>query len=534
MLIPVSLLLFLLPSGGIDATVYYKRLVIGLGLNFLFSFFIPFVLILLPATLKKLLFFALAFCSVVFVTISVFHLKIYGQQVSAQSLIILMDTNFKEAIEYTDFYSSGYTIAAVLMALGLMVIIAILAWRLLNSTVLVGFNKSYAISTLFILLLVGYICWNKIYFVLGNPIPFIVQTAQEISATRSNNEQLQHHQAKNSGAQLAASAVMPMTHIIIIGESATPSHMSLYGYERNTNPLLKQPINHMTFYMGRDNCANQPSTHLSIAAIMLGGRTITMDAEGFSPPNMLSSIKDAGYEIEWISNQQQAGYGALRPFWSGALNHALYLNKTDSRIGYDFDEVLLPTLESTLKNSTLPKVVVLHMMGSHPGYMMRYPKTFEHWKGSAEVPNSVPRKNDPDFDSAVYNAYDNSILYSDYVISQILTLAQKHDVASVVYFSDHGQNLGEKTSYVGHSTENGPRQGFEVPLLFWLNPDKLASLNLDMPTFNSNLKKPFLLERIVYTLFDLYGIQMPDSNVDKSLLSSSYQVTKRHCDAVKN
>ena len=140
MLIPVSLLLFLLPSGGIDATVYYKRLVIGLGLNFLFSFFIPFVLILLPATLKKLLFFALAFCSVVFVTISVFHLKIYGQQVSAQSLIILMDTNFKEAIEYTDFYSSGYTIAAVLMALGLMVIIAILAWRLLNSTVLVGFN----------------------------------------------------------------------------------------------------------------------------------------------------------------------------------------------------------------------------------------------------------------------------------------------------------------------------------------------------------------------------------------------------------
>ena len=534
MLIPVSLLLFLLPSAGIDPTAYYKRLVFALGLNFLFSFFIPFVLINLPAVLKKLLFFALAFCSVVFVTLSVFHLKIYRQQLSAQSLTILMDTNYKEATEYAGFYSSGYTIAAVLIALVLMLLMATLAWRLLSRTVLVGFNKAHSVGALLALILLACIGWDKIYFVLSNPVPFVIQTAQEILAISANNDQLQNSQAKSSGAQLVAAAKAPMTHIIIIGESATPSHMSLYGYERNTNPLLRRPIDGMQFYMGQDSCSSQPSTHLSIAAIMLGGKVKKIDAQGFSPPNMLSTIQDAGYKIDWISNQQQAGYGSVRSFWSSALEHSQFLNKTDYRVGYDFDEILLPSLETTLKNNSLAKVVVLHMMGSHPGYMMRYPKVFEHWSRSAEVPNSVPRKHDQDFDSAVFNAYDNSILYSDYVISQILKLAQQHDVASVVYFSDHGQNLGEKTSYVGHSTENGPRQGFEVPLLFWLNPNKLSALNLDLDAFKNNLKKPFSLERIEYTLFDLYGIQMPDSNTDKSLLSSSYQVAKRHCDDIKN
>lgn len=534
MLIPVSLLVFLLPTNGVEPIVYYKRLIFGLGLNFLFSFFIPFVLIIFPAIFRKLLFFVLAFCSVVFVTVSVFHFKTYQQQLSAQSLTILMDTNFKEATEYAGFYSSAPTIALVLVTLVVMLTIAVWAWRLLNQSVLAGFNKVFATGALLTLLCLGYIGWNKIYFVLSNPIPFFIQMAQEVSATHFNDEKMTSSQTKASGAKLIAQAKNPMTHIIIIGESATPSHMSLYGYQRDTNPLLKRPISGMQFYMGQDSCSSQPSTHLSIAAIMLGGKAKKIDAQGFSPPNMLSTIQDAGYKIDWISNQQQAGYGSLRSFWSSALDHSQFLNKTDYRIGYDFDEILLPSLESALKNNTQPKVVILHMMGSHPGYMMRYPKTFEHWNGSAQVPNSVRRKNEPDFDAAIFNAYDNSLLYSDYVISEILKIAQKHGVASVVYFSDHGQNLGEKSSYIGHSTENGPRQGFEVPLLFWLNTAKLAQLNLDVATFQANLKKSFSLERIEYTLFDLYGIHLPDSNLDKSLLSGNYQVTKRHCDEIKN
>ena len=30
----------------------------------------------------------------------------------------------------------------------------------------------------------------------------------------------------------------PQTHIFIIGESATRNHMSIYGYPRNTTPVL--------------------------------------------------------------------------------------------------------------------------------------------------------------------------------------------------------------------------------------------------------------------------------------------------------
>lgn len=535
MLVPVSLLFLLLPANGIEPIVYYKRLLLGLGLNALFSFFMPFAINILPAALKKTLFFVIAFLSVIFVTVSVFHLKIYHQQLSAQSLTILLDTNFKEAREYAGFYSSSLTILAVLAAFIIMLTIAAWAWR---SFKLVVISKIYAVGAFLLVIALGAVGWNKIYFAISNPIPFFVQMGLEVSATHAAEAQILNAKAKNSGATLTSQFNTSQfkkaaLHLIILGESATPSHMSLYGYERETNPQLKQAKQGLDFFLAKNSCSSQPSTHLSIADIMLGGQAQKIDADGAAPANMLSIMKDAGYQIDWLSNQQQAGYGAARAFWSGALHQSVFLNKTDYRLGYDFDETLLPAVESALTKQLQPKVVVVHMLGSHPGYMMRYPKKFERWAGAAEVPDSVARKNAADFDAAAFNAYDNSLLYSDYVIAKLLTLAQKHQVASVVYFSDHGQNLGETNSHVGHSTENGPRQGFSVPLLFWLNTDQLTGLNLDYTTFKANLEKPFSLERIEYSLFDLYGIVLLQSQPEKSLFSNQYQVAKRHCDDIK-
>ncbi len=338
---------------------------------------------------------------------------------------------------------------------------------------------------------------------------------------------------KNSGAKLVDLVKSPMTHLIIIGESATPSHMSLYGYERETNPLLKKSYGNFNLLLAEDSCSSKHATYASIADIMLGGNPLVFDAQGQSPPNLMSIVKDVGYKTFMISNQPGAGYGSMVSFWSASFDESQFLNKRDYRIGYDFDEILLPSVEAALKETSQSKVVVVHMMGSHPGYKQRYPEKFERWNAAAVVPSSVSRKQEPGFDQATYNAYDNSMLYSDYIVSSMVAMAAKYNVTSVVYFSDHGQSLGEKSAHVGHSTENGPRQGFETPLMFWLNTSALNQLNLNAPTFKSNLEKPFSLERIQYTLFDLYGIHLPVPFVEKSLLSSHYQVTKRHCDGMR-
>jgi heptose-I-phosphate ethanolaminephosphotransferase len=248
---------------------------------------------------------------------------------------------------------------------------------------------------------------------------------------------------------------------------------------------------------------------------------------------MMSTLKDVGYKTYWISNQPGAGYGSMVSFWSTTVDNSKFLNTRDYRIGYDFDEVLLPNVELALKETAQSKVIVVHMMGSHPGYEQRYPRQFQHWSDVAEVPNSVSRKQESSFNRTKYNTYDNSLLYSDYILSSIVSTATKYNVASIVYFSDHGQSLGEKSAHVGHSTSHGPRQGFEVPLMFWLNTSELNQLNLGLVNFKSNLEKPFSLERLQYTLFDLYGVQLPTSSSGKSLFSSDYQVTKRDCDGMK-
>lgn len=534
MMAAVSMLEFFLPTNGADIVVFYKRIIIGLGFNFLFSFFVPLALFVFAENIRKIIFNALSLICIVFVTASVLHVQVYKQLLAAPSLMVLLDTDFMEAGEFVEFYASGWVLLLFALTLLAMIALAAFAWRLSNRVFAQGFSKIYASMALLALLALGYLGWNKIYFSLDNPIPFTAQTGVDVLQQKAQYKKLLTSKPKNSGAQLTRTAQKPNTHIIIIGESATRLHMSLYGYDRETNPHLKTPPQGMQMFAASDVCSSSHATYGSIAHIMMGGtQPLSFDKDGASPPTLVSIVKDAGYKTHWISNQPGAGYGSMVSFWSVSVDNSIFLNKRDYRIGYDFDEVLLPSLENILQNTSQNQVIVLHMMGSHPSYKQRFPKKFEHWVGNEPAPNSVKRRNEPSFDKVTFNDYDNSMLYSDYVIAEILKLAQSHGVASVVYFSDHGQSLGEKTTHVGHSTENGPKQGFEVPLLFWLNLSKLADIGINIDTFKANLIKPYSLERMQYSLFDLYGIVLPTLQKNKSLFSDSYETINRRCDEIK-
>ena len=535
MMAAVSMLEFFLPTNGADAVVFYKRIIIGLGFNLIFSFFVAFALFIFPERIRKLMLIAIAAICVVFVTASVLHVQVYNQLLAAPSLMVILDTDILEANAFIGLYASVWVFVLFLLTLFSMIALAVYTWRLSNRVFALGFSKIYAGMALAAVLILGFLGWNKIYFSLDNPIPFIVQTGGDVLEQKAQYKKLLTSKPKNSGAQLVNSAQNPTTHIIVIGESATRSHMSLYGYDRETNPNLKTPPQGMQLLAAQDVCSSSHATYGSIAHIMMGsGKQLSFDKDGAAPSTLVSIIKDAGYKTHWISNQPGAGYGSMVSFWSVSVDNAIFLNKRDYRIGYDFDEVLIPSLKTTLQDTSQNQVIVLHMMGSHPGYKQRFPEKFKHWADSDSAPNSVKRRNEAGFDKVTFNSYDNSMLYSDYVISEILKLAHQHEVASVVYFSDHGQSLGEKTSHVGHSTENGPKQGFEVPLLFWLNPSKLQTAGINVDALKANLAKPYSLERMQYTLFDLYGIALPSPQQSKSLFSDRYEAVNRHCDQIKD
>ena len=73
---------------------------------------------------------------------------------------------------------------------------------------------------------------------------------------------------------------------------------------------------------------------------------------------------------------------------------------------------------------------------------------------------------------ALKNSYDNSIVYTDYILSQIIkTLQQeKHYQTGFWYLSDHGESTGEHGLYL-HGAPYGiaPVQQTHVPMLMWFS-----------------------------------------------------------------
>jgi lipid A ethanolaminephosphotransferase len=116
----------------------------------------------------------------------------------------------------------------------------------------------------------------------------------------------------------------------------------------------------------------------------------------------------------------------------------------------DYDEVLLQGLEQRLRSSSKQEIfVVLHQRGSHgPAYYARYPKQFEVFKPACQSVELHQCSHE-----ALVNAYDNSIIYTDYFLHEAIGLLKTFpDTATaLIYISDHGQSLGEYGLYL-HGT----------------------------------------------------------------------------------
>ena len=132
-----------------------------------------------------------------------------------------------------------------------------------------------------------------------------------------------------------------------------------------------------------------------------------------------------------------------------------------------YDGILLAGLKEEIQSSTAPKVlVVLHTNTSHgPAYNTKYPPEFETF---TPVCNTVEMaKTDR---QQLLNAYDNSIVYTDYLIHGVIDILR--DIpgrrSAFIYLSDHGESLGENGLYMhGVPISMAPKEQIEIPFLVW-------------------------------------------------------------------
>lgn len=288
--------------------------------------------------------------------------------------------------------------------------------------------------------------------------------------------------------------------VIVIGETARAANFSLNGYERETNPKLGRIpalINYPRVY----SCGT--ATAQSVPCMFSGrGRAGYSHAAGSE--GLLHIIQRAGFSLLWRENQGGcAGVckGVPIEFVNGTKRNLWEL--TDS-----LDENLLAGLDEKIDAIQGDAVIVLHMMGSHgPAYYKRYPAEFERFTPACKESQFSRCER-----SEIVNSYDNTILYTDYVLAKLIHLLAERDnrgmATAMVYVSDHGESLGEGNVYLhGLPYAFAPEFQRHVPMMAWLSPKLQEDFGIDTACLARRRELPLSHDNFFHSVLGLLDVR---------------------------
>ena len=288
------------------------------------------------------------------------------------------------------------------------------------------------------------------------------------------------------------------THIIIIGESARKHNHQFYGYSRQTNKYLSKIKNELIIFQDAYSASN--STIMSLKWILSKQK----DNKTLVLPSV---FKKAGYNCIWISNQGKFGeHLNATTALANTTEKTVFINNSDFG-GVSYDERLLKYLDRYLKKPG-QKFIILHLLGSHFHYKRRYPSSYDIF-----TKKKNPREHEKlsKWKLKFIDEYDNSILYTDFVISKIIEKVKKmNNVASVTYFSDHGELLFDiNKEYTGHGGGKEPTSfELQVPFIIWTSPKFNAQKQKIMEKLKQISNSPISLIDFINLYLDFIGIEI--------------------------
>lgn len=291
--------------------------------------------------------------------------------------------------------------------------------------------------------------------------------------------------------------------VIAVGETTRWDHWALNGYARPTNPELSK-VDGLVNYPKAYSCGTD--TAESVPCMFSG-----LSRSGFSPSkaegqqNLLDVLKRVGIDVGWRENQAGCkGVCARIPTETlTGTKESVFFHNGETR-----DEILLDGLPARLAGLQQDTVIVLHMMGSHgPAYWKRYPDTFEVFKPVCKESQFSRCTLD-----GIINAYDNTVLYSDYVLSRLVALLAEGEKANVatgmIYMSDHGESLGENNLYLhGMPYAIAPEAQRHIPMALWLSPTLRGAAALDAACLAREAAREVSHDNLFHSVLGLFEVQ---------------------------
>ncbi|MBO6304386.1 MAG: sulfatase-like hydrolase/transferase [Selenomonadaceae bacterium] len=314
----------------------------------------------------------------------------------------------------------------------------------------------------------------------------------------------------DKNAALPAIMEKPHTVIMVIGESASRSYMKAFNpkLEYDNTPWMNRMKSEGEIYLYENTYASWTQTVPSLQ------RALTEESQ-YNGKDFLKSCsvmdvaKKAGYETWWISNQGRYGeYDSIVTLIAKCADHSYWSD--DSYLFSDkYDMVLLDELKKVdpKKNN----FVVLHIMGSHIYYNNRYPSEFEKWQTAdgAGMAEALP-------------SYANSILYTDYFLEQVFNYAKQNlNLAAMIYFSDHGENL-----LISHNPDVFSFDMVRVPMMIYLSRDYKLTLPVKSDLLKSRQGRYFTNDMIYDTVAGIIRAESSRYESRQDFSSKDYGFTK--------
>ncbi len=468
-----------------------SRSLLGLFLVYILS--LP--VIFLPSSFRRYYKNALVVFAVFLFIVNIYLLLLYNETfetINKDALSAILATNPEESVEYIKVYftiDKLFSVSVFISAVFLLYyclrklsfrwnnIGRLLVLVLLLTSTLVSFKQLYKIKE------------GNWYFMLTNKCPDLCDYMQ-------NPEVVCDDDVNNV--------------VLVIGESFTKFHSSLYEYEKMTNPLLGKLKSDSSLLVYENITSACVTTIPSMKSIIMSYTDSMSDSiEWYRCLTLIEVMQKTGYKTYWLSNQSKTGiYDNEVGRFADLCDEQVFIGDKHSGLRRaNKDEELLPVLEKCMHDSCCSKFIILHLMGSHADYAQRYPIEYSKFKAE-DYALSHPHL--PEESRTMLSEYDNSVLYNDWVINEVVRKFENTD-AVVVYFSDHGEDVYRSSDvFCGHATkldENHKSVVQQIPFMVYTSPlfrEKHSELQ---QRIESAVSRPYRTDSVMYTIMDVAGVE---------------------------
>lgn len=328
------------------------------------------------------------------------------------------------------------------------------------------------------------------------------------------------------------------TIVLIIGESYSKAHCQLYGYPQKDTPRQRrlERGGWLTKFNDVVSCWNLTSF---VFKNVLSMHVVGEKGEWCDYPLFPELFRKAGYQVTFLTNQFLLAAGqAVYDFSGGFFLNDPVLSKAQFDLRntslHRFDEGLLSDYDNFLNEGKINlkgnNLIIFHLIGQHVSYNTRYPKDRAKWHAD-DYKELRPDIADDHYRRRMIAAYDNACLYNDSIVTQIVKRFEDKD-AIVVYMPDHGEEIFEPGRDIicrNHSAAvDWPlaHYEFEVPFWIWCSRKYAHREPEVFKAIKDAKNRRFMTDALPHMMVWLAGISSKDYNDKYNLLSPNYDESR--------